>query len=130
MAPSENAKYAAEIIGYLAIVVGCLTQLPQVVRTLRTRNFSGLSMYVYMIYCFTNTCWIVYGVLLESVLLTISALPSLTYSIILMSAYCICGRRQERQRDASVSPLPLPRVATEQMHVIKVDQVLASPTKS
>jgi len=55
-----------ETIGYLSGVCTMLAFLPQALKSITTKNVSGLSLYMYIIYCIGLVFWILYGVYLHS----------------------------------------------------------------
>ena len=59
-------NFLGEIVGYLSGVCTTLAFLPQAIKSITTKNVSGLSLYMYIIYCMGLVCWILYGVYLHS----------------------------------------------------------------
>lgn len=59
-------SYWGEIIGYLSGACTTLAFLPQAIKSIVTKNVSGLSLYMYIIYCIGLVFWILYGVYLHS----------------------------------------------------------------
>jgi len=59
--------FIGEIVGYLAGVCTMLAFLPQAIKSIATKDVSGLSLYMYIIYCIGLVSWILYGVYLHSV---------------------------------------------------------------
>ena len=55
-----------EIIGYISGVCTTLAFLPQAIKSIATKNVSGLSLYMYIIYCIGLVFWILYGIYLHS----------------------------------------------------------------
>lgn len=53
-------------IGMLAAILGTLSVFPQLLRTLSTRDVSGLSIRMYGMVCLQNVLWIIYGAGTES----------------------------------------------------------------
>lgn len=96
MAPSADAQLAATILGYAATGISAITQLPHVTKTLRTRNWTEPNVKTYMMYSVVCTLWIIHGILIESLLLIVSAIPGLTYSIVVLGAYCLGDRPPRR----------------------------------
>lgn len=58
--------FLGEIVGYLSGAFTTIAFLPQVIKSIITKNVSGLSMYMYIIYCMGLIFWILYGVYLHS----------------------------------------------------------------
>ncbi len=55
---------AADLVGYVAAVLTTVSFVPQVWHSLRTRDFNGLSLRMYALFCAGIMLWLVYGVLL------------------------------------------------------------------
>ena len=53
-----------EIIGYFAAVLTTLSFVPQVWHTFRTRDVSGISLGMYLVFACGVSLWLLYGVLL------------------------------------------------------------------
>ncbi len=52
-----------EIIGYVAATVGALIFLPQVIKTVRTKDTKGLSLSTFILISINNSLWLTYGIL-------------------------------------------------------------------
>ena len=55
-----------EILGYACGFCTTIAFLPQTIKSIRSRNVSGLSLSMYVIYCIGLIFWILYGVYLNS----------------------------------------------------------------
>ncbi len=55
-----------ELFGYLAALLTTSSFLPQAVKTIRTRNTSGISLAMYVIFTIGVALWLVYGIVLNS----------------------------------------------------------------
>ncbi len=53
-----------EIIGFLAAILGTICWLPQTIKTWRSRDVDGLSIWANLLILATVTLWLIYGVLL------------------------------------------------------------------
>ncbi len=51
------------LIGFAAAIVGALIFLPQVIRTIKTRDTKGLSLPTYILLTLSNSLWATYGIL-------------------------------------------------------------------
>ncbi|MFT4737498.1 MAG: MtN3 and saliva related transmembrane protein [Cyclobacteriaceae bacterium] len=54
-----------EIIGYIAAFCTTVSFLPQLIQTLKTKNTTGISLVMYVIFVFGVTMWLLYGILKE-----------------------------------------------------------------
>lgn len=55
-----------EILGYACGACTTIAFLPQTIKSIRTRNVSGLSWLTYTIYCIGCALWMLYGIYLNS----------------------------------------------------------------
>lgn len=55
-----------EWVGYLAATLTTLSFVPQAVKTLRTRDTSGISLGMYVAFTLGIACWFAYGIVLHS----------------------------------------------------------------
>ena len=55
-----------ESLGILAGIGSAVVFLPQAIKTISTRDTTGLSLSSYLIYCITMCLWTAYGVYLSS----------------------------------------------------------------
>jgi len=53
----------AELVGYVAAVLTTMSFIPQVWRTWRTRDVSGISLGMYIVFATGVSLWLVYGLL-------------------------------------------------------------------
>jgi MtN3 and saliva related transmembrane protein len=53
-------------IGYAAALLTTVSFVPQAVRTLRTRETHGISLWMYVLFTVGVGCWLGYGLLLGS----------------------------------------------------------------
>jgi MtN3 and saliva related transmembrane protein len=57
---------ASELVGYLAAFLTTVSFVPQAVRTFRTRDVSGISLWMYSVFTVGVGLWLLYGVLLAA----------------------------------------------------------------
>ena len=55
-----------EWVGFLAAACTTLSFVPQAVKTIRTRDTSGISLGMYVVFTFGIVCWFGYGIFLQS----------------------------------------------------------------
>jgi MtN3 and saliva related transmembrane protein len=73
------------IIGYLAAIGTTASFLPQAVKTIRTKNTSGISLYMYALFTTGTLFWLMYGILIGSLPVTIAnAITAIFATIILV----------------------------------------------
>jgi len=81
-----------EIIGYVAGICTAIVFLPQSVRTIKTKDTSGLSLESYVIYCIGMVSWILYGTYLHSLQMILFNSVSLFFAAIIL--YIILKQRK------------------------------------
>lgn len=55
-----------EWMGYLAAACTTLSFVPQAAKTIRTRDTSGISLWMYVVFTIGIACWFGYGIFLQS----------------------------------------------------------------
>lgn len=55
-----------ELIGYIAATLTTISFLPQAIKTIKTRDTSGISLLMYAIFSVGVACWLAYGLLLHN----------------------------------------------------------------
>ncbi len=55
-----------EWLGFLAAACTTVAFIPQAVKTIRSRDTSGISLWMYVVFCFGIVCWFGYGWYLKS----------------------------------------------------------------
>lgn len=55
-----------ERMGYAAATCTTLSFIPQAVKTIRSRDTSGISLWMYVVFTFGIACWFGYGLFLQS----------------------------------------------------------------
>ena len=76
----------APVLGYLAAALGSLGWLPQLVRTLRTRQVRDISLWTTLLIFVTVCLWLVYGLLLGAWPIIIANLLSASVVGVLLAA--------------------------------------------
>ena len=84
---------AVEWIGAIAAVLTTASFLPQVWLTFRTRDVSGISLGMYS--CFTTgvALWLVYGLSIGSVPVTVANVITLTFAVMILAMKVRYGRQ-------------------------------------
>ena len=76
------------LIECLGLAAGMLTTfsfLPQIIKIWRTRDVSSISLLMYSLFCFGILLWLVYGVVLGSIALTLTNGVTLCFAICILS---------------------------------------------
>ena len=100
---AEETLY--QYIGYAAAIATVAAFAIQSVRILLTKNISGLSSYMYMMYSLALICWFAYGVFIEAWPLAISNFITFffTFTILLQIIYYDEEDKVERLRRDSLT---------------------------
>jgi len=61
-----------ELIGYIAAFLTTLSFLPQVIKTLKTRDTSGISLLMYSMFVLGVALWLIYGILIGNRVIVIA----------------------------------------------------------
>ena len=64
--PATALEWGMEWMGYLAAVLTTAAFVPQAVKTLLSRDTSGISLSMYVIFTLGIACWFGYGIYLAS----------------------------------------------------------------
>lgn len=71
-------------IGYAAGLATIIAFAIQTVRILRSKSVTGLSSYMYTMYCLSFICWFSYGIFLEEWVLAISMLIAFMFTFVIL----------------------------------------------
>lgn len=85
---------ATEMIGLVAGVLSTGSFVPQVVKTLKTKDVSGISLFMYIAFCSGVFLWLVYGIINQQI--SIIAANGITLILSLMVLYLKIRYRNQR----------------------------------
>ncbi len=72
------------IFGYIAATLTTISFLPQAIKTIKTKNTSGISLAMYSIFTTGVGFWLIYGILLKNpIIITSNAITLVLTAIIL-----------------------------------------------
>ena len=83
-----------EAFGYICGLCTMVSFIPQAIKSIRTRNVSGLSLSMYLIYCTGLVFWILYGIYLKSIQMIICDVITLFFSGIIL--YMIIAKKSDK----------------------------------
>jgi MtN3 and saliva related transmembrane protein len=72
------------IIGYLAAFGTTVSFLPQAIKTIQTKNTSGISLLMYAIFAAGTLLWMIYGIMLPSWPVAIANAITLIFASIIL----------------------------------------------
>ena len=75
-----------ETIGWLAAVLTTFSFVPQAIKVIRTKETSSVSLWMYSIFTLGISFWLVYGLMIGSVQMTLANLITLVLAIIILRA--------------------------------------------
>ena len=61
-----------ELIGYIAAFLTTVSFLPQTIKTIKSRDTSGISFWMYLMFTCGVGFWLIYGILLENPVIIIA----------------------------------------------------------
>jgi len=73
-----------DILGYTAGFITSLTFLPQVIKTWKERSARDISLMMFMIAAVNESMWIVYGILLNNMVIILTNVTVLTMALIMI----------------------------------------------
>jgi len=80
----KNISYI-DIIGYLAAFGTTVSFLPQAIKTIQTKDTSGISLYMYMLFTAGTLFWLIYGVLSHSLLVAAANVVTFIFASIILA---------------------------------------------
>lgn len=79
----------SEFIGYLAAFLTTSSFLPQVIKTLKTKDTKGISAVMYSCFVCGIFLWIIYGIMIQNIIIMLPNLLTLAFaSAILFVKIC------------------------------------------
>lgn len=74
-----------DIIGFMAAFGTTFSFLPQAIKTIKTKDTSGISLYMYALFTCGTVLWLIYGILSPSIPVAVAnAITTIFASIILV----------------------------------------------
>jgi MtN3 and saliva related transmembrane protein len=86
---------ASDILGYVAGTLTTVSLLPQVWRTFRTKDVSGISLRMYFIFTVGIAIWLTYGIVLGEVPMMVANSASLFLACLVLAMKVRYGRKQK-----------------------------------
>lgn len=84
---------ASDLLGYLAGTLTTAALIPQVWRTFRTKDVSGISLRMYVVFTSGIAVWLAYGVLLGEMPMMLANSVSLVLACAVLAMKLKYGRR-------------------------------------
>ena len=89
---------ASDVLGYVAGTLTTVSLLPQVWRTWRTRDVSGISLKMYSIFSLGIAIWLAYGIALKQTPMLLANGTSLVLALCVLAMKLRFGRMAKAQR--------------------------------
>ena len=83
-AKSNCIVSSTEVIGLMAAACTTFSFLPQIIKTLRTRDTSGISFTMYSIFCIGILLWLTYGIIKKDVPIIAANAITLCFGVIMI----------------------------------------------
>lgn len=90
---------ASDILGYLAGTLTTAALVPQVWRTFRTKDVSGISLRMYTIFTIGIAVWLAYGVLLDETPMLVANSVSLVLACTVLAMKLKYGKQDAQAAD-------------------------------
>lgn len=89
---------ASDVLGYVAGTLTTVSLLPQVWRTYRTRDVSGISLRMYSIFTLGIAIWLAYGIALKETPMLLANGTSLVLALCVLAMKLRFGRAEKARR--------------------------------
>lgn len=74
-----------DIIGFMAAFCTTISFLPQAIKTIQTKDTSGISLYMYSLFTAGTLFWLIYGILSPSIPVAVANAITLIFSCIILT---------------------------------------------
>ena len=75
---------AITITGFSAAVLTTASFLPQAVKTIRTKNTGGISLFMYSLFALGTLLWLLFGLLSNNMPVTVANAITLIFAVIIL----------------------------------------------
>lgn len=90
-----------DLLGYVAGTLTTIALLPQVWRTFRTHDVSGISLKMYLIFTAGVAVWLAYGIVLGETPMILANSVSLVLAFVVLAMKLRYGRKGQRGKAAT-----------------------------
>ena len=87
----------AELIGISAGVISCMTFLPQVIKTCRTRSTADISLAMFLLATAGTSLWLAYGIMIHSFSIIFANCVVLALSVIMLLLFYLFSTQKKIQ---------------------------------
>ena len=85
----------AQILGWVATFLFSVMLIPQIIKTIKIKDTSGVSLFLFVIYLIANIIALLYAFLIDQSPLIIKYLIAIVTAIIYLSVFAFYSRRQK-----------------------------------
>jgi len=90
-------SFIGEFFGYACGACTTIAFLPQAIKSIITKNVSGLSLSMYIIYCIGLVFWILYGVYLNSFQIILFNSITLIFNSVILCMIIIAQKHNKKR---------------------------------
>jgi len=73
------------VLGLAAAVCTTVSFLPQAIKTIQTKNTSGISLFMYSLFAFGTLLWLLFGLFTHNIPIVAANAITLVFSIIILA---------------------------------------------
>lgn len=89
-----------ELLGYIAAFLTTSSFLPQVIKTVRTKDTSGISLYMYLLFVVGLGLWLIYGIRINSLPIILANTFTGLMSLIILYYKITEGQRSSTEKSS------------------------------
>ncbi|WGL60401.1 SemiSWEET transporter [Pigmentibacter sp. JX0631] len=89
--------YKHLIIGYIAAFLTTSSFLPQAIKTIKTKDTSGISLVMYSMFCSGVFLWLIYGIMIFDLIIIIANLVTFIISFLIL-LICFANLKNKNKR--------------------------------
>ncbi len=93
-----------DLIGYIAAILTTVSFVPQAWQTFRSRNVSGISLGMYALFTTGVALWLVYGLVLRNVPITVANAITLALALAVLVMKLRYGRSAAAKAGPAANP--------------------------
>lgn len=88
--------FLADMIGYTAATLTSIAFLPQVIKTIRSRDTTSISLLMYSLFVAGVLCWLIWGILLQQWPVIVANLVTFILSAVIlgMKVYAVIFKQE------------------------------------
>jgi MtN3 and saliva related transmembrane protein len=72
------------IVGFVAAFLTTSSFLPQAIKTIQTKDTSGISLFMYSLFTLGTLCWLIFGIFTNNLPVSVANAITLLFAIIIL----------------------------------------------